>query len=131
MSSSSDIRSYRLPFELAAATAARHQLQDFLTQAGVPARVVNDAALVVSELVTNGVEHGRSDDDAIHVWWWVADGTLTLCVRDDGSEAEPRVTTVDMYAPRGRGLALVDSICQSLSIDRSDGTRITATLNLG
>lgn len=129
--STGEVRSYRLPFELAAATAARHQLHDFLTQAGVPARIVNDAALVVSELVTNGVEHGRSDDDAIHVSWWVEDGTLTLCVRDDGSEAEPTVTQVDMYAPRGRGLALVESICQTLQIDRSNGTEITATLKLG
>ncbi|WP_435745672.1 ATP-binding protein [Nocardioides sp. SYSU DS0663] len=126
-----DVRSYRLPFELAAATAARHQLHDFLTQAGVPRRIVSDAALVVSELVTNGVEHGRSDDDAIHVSWWMADGMLTLCVADDGSEAEPTVKQVDMYAPRGRGLALVESICQSLSIDRTDGTRITAQLKLG
>lgn len=129
--SSSEVRSYRLPFELAAATAARHQLHDFLTQAGVPTRIVSDAALVVSELVTNGVEHGRSDDDAIHVSWRMVDGTLTLCVRDDGSEAEPTVRQVDMYAPRGRGLALVESICQSLSIDRSDGTLITAKLKLG
>lgn len=128
--SSPDRRSYRLPFELAAATAARHQLHDFLTGAGVPRRIVNDAALVVSELVTNGVEHGRSDDDAIQVSWWVADGVLTLCVEDDGSEAEPTVKKVDIHAPRGRGLALVESICQSLSIDRSRGTRVTAELRL-
>jgi anti-sigma regulatory factor (Ser/Thr protein kinase) len=78
-----------------------------------------DAALLVTELVANVVDHARGD----------ANFTLELSVSDaglriaviDGSSIRPVVQELSHDRPRGRGLRLVESIAERWGADDHDG----------
>lgn len=107
----------RLPTDTQAPRLAR----DFLTNAFCPvhnAQVMDDAKLLVSELVTNALQHGTPpismcvECDAI-------DG-LRISVSDgDRSDPIPRQAAPD--AESGRGMRLVDVISDQWGIDHHDG----------
>jgi two-component sensor histidine kinase len=62
--------------------------------------------LIVSELVSNAIEHARTASVVIV-------RRLTLMVRViviDGSSAPPLLQPYDVTAPRGRGLQMVDEL---------------------
>lgn len=122
--------SLRLPFAAASVGAARRQLVASLKAAGVPGEAVSDAALVVSELVTNAVRHGRPTASGhVDVSWRVARGRVRIVVVDQGRGAKlaagPRTTD----RTGGRGLAIVEELCDSWTTDhRGGGLRVTAEL---
>ncbi len=87
--------------------------------------LLEDAAIVASELATNAVRHARSP---FRVSMSRIDGTVKLMVRD-GSEvpAEPRPLTTDLEG--GRGLTLVAALCPSWGTERTaDGKVVWAEL---
>lgn len=98
---------------LSAALARRCLVRD-LAALDVSAAVVDDAALVVTELVANAVRHGpAAADGAIRVDWDVADGLLRLEVSAGGPGpgsglAVSPVGTSD--AESGRGLGIVAAL---------------------
>ncbi|MFI5568567.1 ATP-binding protein [Streptomyces sp. NPDC051740] len=74
---------------------------------------VDDCVLMISELVTNAVLHGRSDDEWVVRVEWFRDGTsLRVEVRNPGFPANVRLRRPDADA-HGRGLLLVDAIAAS------------------
>lgn len=78
-------------------------------------QLVDDALLLVSEVVTNAVEHGRApvrlsvdcDPDGI-----------TVAV-EDGSPTLPRTRRIDRRRHSGRGLVLVQSIAAEWGVRRT------------
>jgi anti-sigma regulatory factor (Ser/Thr protein kinase) len=73
------------------------------------------ASLLVSELVTNSVRHGRSGrpDGTVTIIVIITPGEILIGVTDDGGPGEPVLQTVgkdedDGDAESGRGLRLVD-----------------------
>ncbi|MFM9495914.1 ATP-binding protein [Streptomyces galilaeus] len=79
-----------------------------------PACSVDDCVLMISELVTNAIVYGRSDE----VWRvrveWFRDGTsLKVEVHNAGFPARVRLRQPDAVDAHGRGLLLVDSIAES------------------
>ncbi|MFE0363697.1 ATP-binding protein [Streptomyces griseoaurantiacus] len=79
-----------------------------------PACSVDDCVLMISELVTNAIVYGRSDE----VWRvrveWFRDGTsLKVDVHNAGFPARVRLRQPDAVDAHGRGLLLVDSIAES------------------
>jgi anti-sigma regulatory factor (Ser/Thr protein kinase) len=118
-----------LPFEAMSARQARRLLTDYLVRAGVRAGLIQDAALVVSELVTNSVDHGRPHEgDGIEVSWDLSPDRLLLSVHDAGTGSIPVAGQVEPHAPRGRGLAIVTALSAHWWVDQVDGTRVTAEL---
>lgn len=118
----------RLPAHLDSARAARRLLDDLLDDR-VPRLLVQDAELVLHELVINGVTHGRPDADGlIGVTCTLAEHHLDLAVRDagEGGAITPRPWSDDQ--PSGRGLVMVAAICESWRVDRSRGTEVSARL---
>ena len=105
---------------------------EVLAGAGAVGRreVVDDAVLVLSELVSNAVEHGRPDGEgAIRVSWQVLDDRVVLDVRDSGTGTlVARIT--DETDLRGRGLVIVESVCSRWRIEHDDGTHVRAELAL-
>ncbi|MFI2377377.1 ATP-binding protein [Streptomyces sp. NPDC018964] len=69
--------------------------------------LVDDAVLIVSELVTNAIQHG--DGAWVTFTMTVRDGFLRLAVHD-GTPGRPVVRHADPDAESGRGLFLVDCL---------------------
>ncbi|MDH6581474.1 anti-sigma regulatory factor (Ser/Thr protein kinase) [Streptomyces sp. SAI-133] len=85
------------------------------------------AELVISELLTNAVEHGRADM-TLAVARTASD--LEITVIDHGHAAKS--ATINDPDEHGRGLAIVAALTHNLSIDRTaDGWHTLARIVLG
>jgi anti-sigma regulatory factor (Ser/Thr protein kinase)/DNA-binding XRE family transcriptional regulator len=111
--------------ELVADADAPRKARDALTFAasGLPEQVQEEAALLVSELVTNSVIHGSSDpEDVIGLLISVGRAKLRVEVADRSEGvAERRPTSSD----GGYGLTLVDAIASRWGAEQRDGLNIT------
>ncbi|MCL8027171.1 ATP-binding protein [Nocardioides bruguierae] len=110
---------------------ARHHLRAALADAGVGDPVAYDAQLVLTELVSNAVEHGHPDASGeIEVGWTIDPDRIVIDVRDAGPapRIHPGRPTPD--STRGRGLLIVEDICSSWHVETDHGTRIVAELAL-
>jgi anti-sigma regulatory factor (Ser/Thr protein kinase) len=105
------------------AAEARRALADVADQ--VSARRLEDARLLVSELVTNAVRHaGLGDDQVISLTVSsLADG-LRIEVRDPGRGFDLTEPEPDPGRPSGWGLYLVSELSDRWGIDRSRDTRV-------
>lgn len=118
-----------LPFEPATAGRARLMMARDLRDAGTPGEVVEDAKLILSELVTNGLKHGKPDaENNLEVGWCVHDDRVLVCVCDAGTTRTLRPLPLQASTTSGRGLAIVDYVSDSWTLDNDKGTRITAEL---
>ncbi|RLK62343.1 sensor histidine kinase [Actinokineospora cianjurensis] len=93
---------------------------------GLSEQRVGDVALVITELVTNSIEHGGGQA-TLSVW--AVDGELVCQVRDGGRLADPlaglRPAPVDQA--HGRGLLLVHTLADLVTIHAAgDGTVVRA-----
>ena len=88
-----------------------------------------DAALAVSELVTNALMHTRSGDGGVVVLVVITDGpeAAVVGVRDDGGTGtgEPTATGAGQLAEHGRGLALVAAVTSGWWTQRAGTGRWT------
>jgi anti-sigma regulatory factor (Ser/Thr protein kinase) len=88
---------------------ARHLTLELL-RAWHAAQNRDDVALLVTELVTNVVDH-VGGDDVFTLELAVSDGRLRIAVVD-GSAIRPVARELDADSPRGRGLAMVQAIAE-------------------
>ena len=79
--------------------------------------VLEDALVVVSELVQNVGQHTRSDGELLVS---VVDGGLLIEVHDD-DPAQPRLQHPDGHRAGGRGLLLVAGVTENWGVRRLDG----------
>jgi anti-sigma regulatory factor (Ser/Thr protein kinase) len=91
----------------ASVPAARHLTVDLMRAWGVP-QDRDDAALLVTELVANVVDHVQGEA-SLTLELAVSDGWLRIAVVD-GSSVRPVVRELEKEQPRGRGLLLVQAI---------------------
>ena len=106
------------PHELAPASARRF-IADVLEQWGRSA-LSEDASLVLSELVSNGVLHAKS---AMSVAIRAAGATIRLSVRDE-SRAQPIVCPIRPDALSGRGMQIVAALSSSWGVVATPGGKI-------
>ena len=103
--------------------AARHILAGL---SWVPPRLLDTAALLLTELVTNSVRHagaGRHDRIEIFVEW--AGGRLRVEVIDGGGGfALPSRPLARFPEPGGMGLVLVDRLADRWSTEREPRVRV-------
>lgn len=109
-------REIALPDNLEAPALARRWLMDEIASA--PAELVDTAALLVSELVTNAVRYGRP---TVTARMRTADGALDVVVTDCGEEIPvvPDGERPDPHQPGGRGLFLVAELASDWGIRAS------------
>jgi anti-sigma regulatory factor (Ser/Thr protein kinase) len=102
---------------------ARHAVASFLQVSALPSVIVEDLALVTSELVTNALVHPIPSDHPIRVDVSVG-GAVTLEVAHWGPDsALPPVATWEPAPPAepsGRGLGIVRRLCDDVVV-RQDG----------
>ena len=101
------------------AAVARRELSADLADWGLPATVVDDAELIVSELIGNAVRYARPlPGNVLRVAWAVEASCLVLKVTDGGSSQAPRFRDAGPSDVRGRGLAIVDALARKWGVDR-------------
>ena len=82
---------------------------------GASIRAVEDARLVVSELLANAVRHASPlPDGRLVVAWRLLGGAVEVSVSDGGSANVPRILDPPPLATSGRGLAVVSSVVERL-----------------
>ncbi|MBC9714775.1 ATP-binding protein [Streptomyces sp. TRM66268-LWL] len=121
---------YTLPRAAASAGRARELTTAFLARphcrvAVFDQRRVHEATLVVSELVANATEHGRS---GCRLRLAVSADRVIVEVDDDNPD-RPQVRSGEDLAERGRGLAIVRHLSDSLEfIGAGEGKTVRAVL---
>jgi anti-sigma regulatory factor (Ser/Thr protein kinase) len=108
-----------MSFELAggpyAVTAARLALADL--ESHLDASVAFDVRLLVSELVTNSVQHASvSAEDSILLVVSLGDEAVRVTVSDDGPGFEPPASPPPDDADAGWGLFLVEQLADSWGV---------------
>ena len=104
--------SLTLPPSVQSVPKARHFLRAECAANGVPPGVLDDAALLISELVTNAVLHGRSE---VRLDVERRPRRLRVSVHDENSR-HPHPVPDDPDALDGRGLALVAALAASWGV---------------
>lgn len=116
-------RSVTLPYTPASVTGARQGLCRDLRAMEISEECVDDAALIVSELVSNALRHASplptpdNPEDSVGVSWRAevergsrTGGWVEIAVRDGGSSTMPRVARPSVSGLGGRGLGIVQSL---------------------
>ena len=121
-STESDSVNMRVPFQAPSASAVRSQLRTWLTEHGISGDGVDDARIVVSELVGNSVRHALPPPGNDLIVTWCLDGTsLVLSVCDGGSVTSPHTVNASMQAVSGRGLSIVEALADKWWIEEGRG----------
>ncbi|WP_336207358.1 ATP-binding protein [Nonomuraea sp. LPB2021202275-12-8] len=97
-----------LPDDAKAVGQARMSIRGVLTELGLDADLVDDAVLMVSELVTNALLYG----DAPYELAVNADAREIVCVVVDSGKPLPAPRTPDDGSERGRGLHIVAALSE-------------------
>lgn len=108
-----------VPHGPAGVGTARRRMREELSAGGASDSVVDDAVLVLSELLSNTCRHARplGSGDSVRVRWQLgAEGGLTIAVTDGGGPTRPLPATPSVSARGGRGLAIVGALAQDWGV---------------
>lgn len=92
---------------------------------GMPC-LVDDAKVVISELITNALVHGTGDQIAFR-FLLVAD--VFVLEVDDGSTQPARIAEADALDENGRGMFIVSALSSSCGVS-PDGTKTWCTFTI-
>ncbi|MEU7107389.1 ATP-binding protein [Streptomyces sp. NPDC046215] len=122
-----------VPHGPSAVGQARHRMREDLRISGVSDSVIDDAVLILSELLSNAYRHGRplspengdrdaEKDGGIRVAWRVdKHGRLTVEVTDGGGPTRPLPATPSVTARGGRGLNIINALSQDWGVRDARG----------
>ena len=98
-------------------------MREGLRTTGVPDAVVDDAVLVLSELLSNACRHGRplstdgESDGSVRAAWSMDEyGRLTVEVTDGGGPTRPLPATPSVTARGGRGLSIITALSEDWGV---------------
>ncbi len=121
----------RLPFVLSTPSVARTKLAAFLTVHRASNAVIDDALIVISEMIANAVRHGvPTPDGMIEISWSINGTLLELSVHDAGVVESLKPVDFDEDSLSGRGLSIINRVADRWWVDMSEGTRVNAELDL-
>jgi serine/threonine-protein kinase RsbW len=127
-----ETRVARSHIELHAGPHAPQEARTWLRRTAVPGAVLDDALLVLSELVTNSLRHaggGASDRIEIDVRSWA--GGVRIEVRDAGPGISARlIEPPDPEQKGGRGLFLIQELAERWGAERGDGSLVWVELRV-
>ena len=114
-----DVRVLDASRDAGAGRKARALVRDALRDWDL-AGMVDDAALIVTELVTNAVKHGKSD---FRLQVSRTPGAFRIEVVDEG-EGTPEPQPLDIEAEGGRWIMLVDAMSSSWGVESVPGGKL-------
>lgn len=110
----------RVPFAASSVAVARQKLKSWLVDIETSTEVIDDARIVISELVANSVRHAQPlSDGSILVSWTLEPDGIKVTVTDGGSGTRPRNVHAPSSALAGRGMAIVEMLAQRWWAERS------------
>ncbi|WP_155057305.1 ATP-binding protein [Streptomyces blattellae] len=115
--------SMAVPHGPAGVGEARHRMRAQLRTGGVAESVIDDAVLILSELLSNACKHGRplgdalaGDGDVRAAWRVDRRGRLTVEVTDGGGPTRPAPATPSVTAHGGRGLNIITALADDWGV---------------
>ncbi|MFF0435129.1 ATP-binding protein [Streptomyces sp. NPDC004327] len=125
--------SMAVPHGPAGVGEARHRMREQLSRSGMSESVVDDAVLILSELLSNACRHGRplgpgtdvGDGDVRAAWSVDRRGGLTVEVTDGGGPTRPIPATPSVTARGGRGLNIISALAQDWGVRDSATGEVT------
>lgn len=112
-------RRAKLPPQMDSIRRARAVLRDACSDWALPAWSVENAGLVLTELVANAVDHAATVCDVVVEF----DGTHLWLSVSDHSRGVPQVRLGDLRAQRGRGLQLVAALSDQWGVEHLRHTK--------
>ena len=110
----------RLPCTASSVPVARQQLKHWMSDLGGSGERIEDARVVISELLGNAVRHASPlADGSILVTWGLDRGAVSLAVTDGGSGTGPRRVDTPTSALTGRGMAIVDALAEDWWLEQT------------
>ncbi|MFF3323216.1 ATP-binding protein [Streptomyces sp. NPDC002889] len=124
--------SMAVPHGPAGVGEARQRMRKQLRRSGLSETVVDDAVLILSELLSNACRHGRplghaevGDGDVRAAWTVDTAGGLTVEVTDGGGPTRPVPATPSVTARGGRGLNIISALAQDWGVRDSASGEVT------
>ncbi|MFG3254112.1 ATP-binding protein [Streptomyces sp. NPDC048172] len=108
-----------VPHGPAGVGVARRRMREELLASGAPDAVVDDAVLILSELLSNAYRHARpllNSQSVRASWSRDAQGELTIAVTDGGGPTRPLPATPSVSARGGRGLAIISALARDWGV---------------
>ncbi|HEX2315438.1 MAG TPA: ATP-binding protein [Thermomonospora sp.] len=120
-----------LPHAPSSVAVARRRLASDLRATGVRSGVIDDANVIISELLSNALRHARPlPSGQIRVSWRRLGDEVEVAVSDGGAMTEPRRSRPTLSSLGGRGLGIVEALAECWGVRHEDGcTTVWAVLN--
>jgi anti-sigma regulatory factor (Ser/Thr protein kinase) len=120
-----------LPHAPSSVAVARKRLSSELHAQGADDSVIDDAGVVVSELLSNALRHARPlPSGQIKVSWCQTGDEVEVAVSDGGAMTEPRRTRPTLSSLGGRGLSIVEALSDQWGVRHEDGGATTVWARL-
>lgn len=111
-----------LPPEATSAAEARHAVAGLLYDvAHVPGLVIEDVLLLVSELVTNAVQHAGTK---VRLYASVDDVSVSVSVRDGDPHHTPVLARRGAGSTSGRGILLVNALASEWGVELAEDSKL-------
>ncbi|WP_395105159.1 ATP-binding protein [Actinomadura sp. SCN-SB] len=112
-----------LPYAPSSVAVARRRLSSELLASGVYESVVDDASVIISELLSNALRHARPlPSGQVRLSWSRKDDMIELSVSDGGANTEPRRGPGTLSSLGGRGLGIVEALAEGWGVRHDEGT---------
>jgi anti-sigma regulatory factor (Ser/Thr protein kinase) len=123
-------RTVRVPWRASALPGIRRVIVDDLRARDLAPELVDEAEMVVSELVANAVRHARAlPDGTVRVHWKVKGPVVEIDVTDGGGDTTARPAPRSTWAHAGRGLRIVRSLAHEWGVqEERDGHTVWVAL---
>jgi len=124
MQAEPDSVNLRVPFQAPSASLVRRELRAWLQERGFRGERVDDARVVISELVGNSVRHAAPlPVNDLVVSWALEDDDLVISVSDGGSgSTSPHMVEAGRSAVSGRGLSIVQALAERWWVEDGGAT---------